>query len=168
MVIFFLRLKILPSISVPKVKQGLARTFWSGRIQILNDGKIFNIRNNITIVDGSHNQDGAIVLDHYLSKQSFGKWNLIIGMLNNREVIDFVKIFKNHINKIYAIAIPELKNSLSAQEIKNKLDGLGFHTDTSNSLENALKIADNKTPLLITGSLYLAGYALKFNETIID
>ena len=36
------------------------------------------------------------------------------------------------------------------------------------SLENALKKADNKIPLLITGSLYLAGYALKFNETIID
>ena len=30
------------------------------------------------------------------------------------------------------------------------------------------KKADNKIPLLITGSLYLAGYALKFNETIID
>ena len=28
--------------------------------------------------------------------------------------------------------------------------------------------ADKKIPLLITGSLYLAGHALKFNETIID
>ena len=45
---------------------------------------------------------------------------------------------------------------------------LGFNTNTSNSLENALKKADDKIPLLITGSLYLAGYALKFNETIID
>ena len=44
----------------------------------------------------------------------------------------------------------------------------GFNTKTSNSLENALKKADDKIPLLITGSLYLAGYALKFNETIID
>ena len=159
---------ILPSISVPKMKQGLARTFWSGRIQILNDGKIFNIRNNITIVDGSHNQDGAIVLDHYLSKQSLGKWNLIIGMLNNRDVKNFVKIFKNHINQIYAITVPEATNSLSELDIKNKLDSLGFNTKTSENFENALKKADNRIPLLITGSLYLAGHALKFNETIID
>jgi len=159
---------LIPSISLPKVKKGLARTFWSGRIQKLNDGKIFNLRKNITIIDGSHNQDGAIVLNQYLNKQSLGKWNLIIGMLNNREIKDFVKIFKNHINQIYAITIPETTNSLSSLDIKNKLDDLGFNTNISNSLENALQKADNKIPLLITGSLYLAGYALKFNETIID
>ena len=159
---------IIPSISLPKVKKGLARTSWFGRIQKLNDGKIFNLRKNITIIDGSHNQDGAVVLEKYLTKEALGKWNLIIGMLNNREVKDFVKIFKNHINRIYAIEIPEQKNSLSALDIKNKLDELGFNTNTSKSLESALKKADDKIPLLITGSLYLAGYALKFNDTIID
>ena len=40
--------------------------------------------------------------------------------------------------------------------------------DVYNNLEDALKKADNEIPLLITGSLYLAGHALKFNETIID
>ena len=159
---------ILPSISLTKVKKGLARTSWFGRIQKLNDGKIFNLRKNITIIDGSHNQDGAVVLEKYLTKEALGKWNLIIGMLNNREVKDFVKIFKNHINQIYAIEIPEQKNSLSALDIKNKLDDLGFNTITSKSLESSLKKADDKIPLLITGSLYLAGYALKFNDTIID
>ena len=159
---------LIPSISISKVRQGLARTSWSGRIQKLNDGKIFNLRKNITIIDGSHNQDGAIVLDQYLTKNSLGKWNIIIGMLNNREVKDFVKIFKNHINEIYAITIPETKNSHSALDIKYKLDTLGFDTNVSNSFEDALKKADNKFPLLITGSLYLAGHALKFNETKID
>ena len=159
---------ILPSISLTKVKKGLARTSWFGRIQKLNDGKIFNLRKNITIIDGSHNQDGAVVIEKYLTKVALGKWNLIIGMLNNREVKDFVKIFKNHINQIYAIEIPEQKNSLSALDIKNKLDDLGFNTNTSKSLESSLKKADDKIPLLITGSLYLAGYALKFNDTIID
>ena len=159
---------LIPSISMSKVRQALARTSWSGRIQKLNDGKIFNLRKNITIIDGSHNQDGAFVLNQYISKISLGKWNIIIGMLNNREVKDFVKIFKNHINQIYAITIPESQNSHSARDIKYKLDTLGFNTNVSNSFEEALKESDNKIPLLITGSLYLAGYALKFNETIID
>ena len=59
---------LIPSISISKVRQALARTSWSARIQKLNDGKIFNLRNNITIIDGSHNQDGAFVLDQYISK----------------------------------------------------------------------------------------------------
>ena len=159
---------LIPSISISKVRQGLATTSWSGRIQKLNNGKIFNLRKNVTVIDGSHNQDGAIVLDQYLSKKSLGKWNIIIGMLNNREVKDFVEIFKNHINQIYAITIPKSTNSHSALDIKYKLDTLGFNTNVSNSLEDALIKADNKIPLLITGSLYLAGQALKFNETTID
>ena len=65
-------------------------------------------------------------------------------------------------------SIPETKNSHTALDIKYKLDTLGFDTNVSNSFEDALKKADNKFPLLITGSLYLAGHALKFNETIID
>ncbi len=158
---------LIPSMSIYKVRHALAKTSWPGRIQKLNDGKIFNLRKNVTIIDGSHNQDGAIVLDEYLTKNSLGKWNIIIGMLNNREVKDFVKIFKNHINQIYAITIPD-KNSYSALDIKYKLDTLGFETNVSNSFEEALKKADNKIPLLITGSLYLAGHALKFNKTIID
>ena len=159
---------LIPSISMSKVRQAIASTSWSGRLQKLNDGKIFNLRKNITVIDGSHNQDGAIVLEQYLSKKSLGKWNIIIGMLNNREVKDFVEIFKNHINQIYAISIPESKNSHSALDIKYKLDALGLNTNVSNSFEDALKKTDNKIPLLITGSLYLAGYALKFNKTVIN
>ncbi len=159
---------LISSISAYKVRQALESTSWYGRIQKLNDGKIFNLRENITIIDGSHNQDGAIVLDQYLTKKSLGKWNIIIGMLNNREVKDFVEIFKNHINQIYAITIPESNNSHSALDLKYKLDTLGFDTNVSNNFEDALRKANNKIPLLITGSLYLAGHALKFNETIID
>ena len=81
---------------------------------------------------------------------------------------DFVEIFKKHINQIYAITIPKSTNSYSAVDIKYKLDALGFNTNVSKTLEDALEMADNKIPLLITGSLYLAGHALKFNETTID
>jgi len=33
------------------------------------------------------------------------------------------------------------------------------------NLEEALRYSDKKMPLLITGSLYLAGHVLKFNNT---
>ena len=44
----------------------------------------------------------------------------------------------------------------------------GLQVLPAKDLENALQIADKEVPLLITGSLYLAGYTLRFNDTKIN
>ena len=160
--------KILPLISLSKTNLALKQANWPGRIHQIRQGKIINYRNNITIIDGAHNNDSAYVLNQYLNKQSIGKWNLIIGMLKNRDVENFVKIFKNHINKVFAMAIPEVESSYSPDEIIVKLKKIGLEVLPTQNLENALQHAEKDIPLLITGSLYLAGNTLKFNETKID
>ena len=160
--------KILPLISLSKTNLALKQANWPGRIHQIRKGKIINYRNNITILDGAHNNDSAYVLNQYLNKKSIGKWNLIIGMLKNRDVEDFVNIFKNHINKVFAMAIPEVESSYSPDEIIVKLKKIGLEALPVHNLENALRRADKDIPLLITGSLYLAGNTLKFNETKID
>ena len=160
--------KILPLISLSKTNLALKQANWPGRIHQIRQGKIINYRNNITILDGAHNNDSAYVLNQYLNKKSIGKWNLIIGMLKNRDVENFVKIFKNHINKVFAMAIPEVESSYSPDEIIVKLKKIGLEVLPAQNLENALQHAEKDIPLLITGSLYLAGNTLKFNETKID
>ncbi len=160
--------KLIPMISIPKTNLALKRTIWPGRVHQLGQGKIINYRENITILDGAHNEDSAYVLDQYLHKKSLGKWNLIIGMLRNRNVKDFVNIFKNHINEVFAISIPEIDNSYSPNQIIVKLKKSGLQVYPAKNLENALILADKNLPLLITGSLYLAGYTLKFNQTKIN
>ena len=160
--------KILPLISLSKTNLALKKANWPGRIHQIRQGKIINYRNNITILDGAHNNDSAYVLNQYLNKKSIGKWNLIIGMLKNRDVENFVKIFKNHINKVFAMAIPEVESSYSPDEIIVKLKKIGLEVLPAQNLENALKHAEKDIPLLITGSLYLAGNTLKFNKTKID
>ncbi len=105
------------------------------------------------------------MLNQYLNKKSIGKWNLIIGMLKNRDVENFVKIFKNHINKAFAMAIPEVESSYSPAEIIVKLKKIGLEVLPAQNLENALQKAEKDIPLLITGSLYLVGNTLKFNKT---
>lgn len=160
--------KILPLISLSKTNLALKQANWPGRIHQIRQGKIINYRNNITILDGAHNNDSAYVLNQYLNKKSIGKWNLIIGMLKNRDVENFVKIFKNHINKVFAMAIPEVESSYSPDEIIVKLKKIGLEVLPAQNLENALQHAEKDIPLLITGSLYLAGNTLKFNKTKID
>ncbi len=160
--------KILPLISLSKTNLALKQASWPGRIHQIRHGKIINYRNNITILDGAHNNDSAYVLDQYLNKKSIGKWNLIIGMLKNRDVKNFVNIFKNHINKVFAMAIPEVESSYSPDEIIIKLKKIGLEVLPAQNLQTALEHAEKDIPLLITGSLYLAGSTLKFNETKID
>ena len=159
---------ILPLLSLSKTKLALKQTTWPGRVHQIEQGKIINYRKNITILDGAHNEDSAYVLDKYLNKKSLGKWNLIIGMLRNRDVKDFVNIFKNHINKVFAITIPDIESSYSPDQIIVKLKKSGLQVLPAKDLENALQIADKEVPLLITGSIYLAGYTLRFNDTKID
>ena len=79
----------------------LSNTLWHGRIEEIKSGNIIKYRNNITILDGAHNIDGAIVIRKYFQTQSTPKWNLIIGMLNNRDIKQFVSKFKNYINVPY-------------------------------------------------------------------
>ena len=157
--------ELLPSISSLKTQEAVKKVSWHGRIEKVERGKIVKDRKNLTILDGSHNQDGAYVLNQYLNQTPLLKWNLIIGMLNNRDIEAFVNIFKQHLNRAYAIAIPNIDNSHKPNDISLKLNALGIETHPMKNLEQALRYSDKKMPLLITGSLYLAGHVLKFNNT---
>ena len=69
---------------------------------------------------------------------------------------------------MFAITIPDIESSYSPDQIIVKLKKSGLQVLPAKDLENALLIADKEVPLLITGSLYLAGYTLRFNETKIN
>ena len=157
--------ELLPSINSIKTHEALKKVSWHGRIEKVNQGEIVKDRKNLTILDGSHNLDGAYVLNQYLDQKPLLKWNLIIGMLNNRDIESFVNIFKHHLNKAFGIAIPNIDNSHKPNDISLKLNALGIETHPMKNLEEALRYSDKEIPLLITGSLYLAGHVLKFNNT---
>ena len=159
--------KIITNISKSKTILGLSKTLWHGRIEEIKSGNILKYRNNITILDGAHNLDGAVVIRNYFQKQSARKWNLIIGMLNNRDIKQFASKFQNYINVAYTIPIKGQKTSSHPNELALKLNQLGLKSYSHLSFKNALKKADKNTPLLITGSLYLAGEVLEFNNTVI-
>jgi dihydrofolate synthase/folylpolyglutamate synthase len=156
---------LIPNISKEKVQFALTKTLWHGRIEEIKTGKILKYRNNITILDGAHNIDGAIALANFLKKQPHRKWNFIIGMLNNRNIIDFIINFREHINIIYTIPIRNQKSSSNPEKLSLILNKAGLISYPTTSLEKALIKSDKELPLLITGSLYLAGEVLSFNDT---
>ena len=158
---------IITKISESKTILGLSKTLWHGRIEEIKSGNIIKYRNNITILDGAHNIDGAIVIRKYFQTQSTPKWNLIIGMLNNRDIKQFVNKFKKYINVAYTIPIKNHESSSHPNKLALELNDLGLKSYPTLSFEHALIKTNKDTPLLITGSLYLAGEVLEFNKTII-
>ena len=109
-----------------------------------------------------------LLLESIFKQQSTPKWNLIIGMLNNRDIKQFVSKFKNYINVAYTIPIKSQNLHHTLIKLALELNDLGLKSYPTLSLEHALNKTNKDTPLLITGSLYLAGEVLKFNKTIIN
>ena len=129
---------LIPNISKEKVQFALTKTLWHGRIEEIKTGKILKYRNNITILDGAHNIDGAIALANFLKKQPHRKWNFIIGMLNNRNIIDFIINFREHINIIYTIPIRNQNSSSNPEKLSLILNKAGLISYPTTSLEKAL------------------------------
>ena len=158
---------IITKISESKAILGLSKTLWHGRIEEIKSGNIIKYRNNVTILDGAHNIDGAVVIRKFLEKQTSPKWNLIIGMLNNRDIKEFVSEFKNYINITFTIPIKNQVSASHPSKLALELNELGIKSYPAFNLEHALNKANKDIPLLITGSLYLAGEVLEFNNTVI-
>ena len=158
---------LIPKIRISKTSLGLTNTNWHGRLEEINNGNIVKYRNNITLLDGTHNIDGAIAINKYLKENSLKKWNMIIGILNNRDLKKIVSCFKEYINIAYTIPIKNQISSSDPNKMSQELNEIGVDAYPEISFKNALIKSDREIPLLIIGSLYLVGEVLAFNNTTI-
>lgn len=131
---------------------GLQHASWPGRLQLLQD--------NIWL-DGSHNEAGAQVLAREI-QQWMQKPTLILGMLANKDANAFISILAPHIHSLYTIPIPDELKSFPAQVLADIAAAHHPFVTPCENLAMALNVARKATPtpLLITGSLYLAGAVL--------
>ncbi len=151
-------------ISENHIKEGITKIKSIGRLQEIKHGKLKSIvKNNRLLVDGSHNPLGAKVLSEYLETIN-SKKHLIIGMMSNKEHQKYANFFKNKINSITTIDIPNQPNSIKGQDLKNKINGFD-KIKYKHSIKDALKSLElhDGDMILITGSLYLAGEVLNLN-----
>ena len=86
-------------------------------------------------------------------------------MMKDKEHTEFIKTFKNIVNSITLIDIPNQDGSISKEDFKIKLDDLKLNLKFSTSIEESIKsLSKNEnTIILCLGSLYLAGEILSLN-----
>ena len=145
------------------IKNGITRIKSIGRLQEIKSGKIKDlIKDNQLLVDGSHNEDGARVLNEYLQTLDCNK-HFIIGMMSNKDHEKYISYFKD-ISSLTTVDIPNQQNAISGKKLKEKFRNVS-NVKYEENIEKAIKTLslEENDMLIITGSLYLAGEILNLN-----
>jgi dihydrofolate synthase/folylpolyglutamate synthase len=139
------------------VRKVMAQITWPGRFEVICDTPSI-------IIDGAHNPPAFETLVKAW-KEYFGEQKavLITGILADKEYPKMVDIIKPIISKVI-ITEPKAGERVQIGPVcdtfKEKCPGAEteFIRDYKEVCVRALSVSGNKTPILVTGSLYLVGY----------
>ena len=145
------------------IKIGITKIESIARLQELKYGRLKNLaKNNLLLVDGSHNPLGAKVLNQYLQANNCNK-HIILGMMSNKDHNKYMSYFKD-IKSLTTIDIPNQPNAIKGKDLKNKIknfENINYQSSVENAI-TSINLQENDI-ILITGSLYLAGEVLNLN-----
>ena len=148
-----------------QIKDGIAKTFWPGRLTELSRGlKIINNDSCDIWVDGCHNPAGSNAIAEEIirmNEKNKKETVLILGMSKDKKIDKFLDNFKGIVSEILVVPIKN-RESINFDQVTNASKGMGFNILEKQSISEALEsiaLRDNLR-ILICGSLYLAAEAL--------
>ena len=142
--------------------QGVAHTFWPGRIERVKE-------NPDVILDGAHNPSGAKALRAALNKYYPNKRvSFILGFMKDKEVEKILKELLTVKDRVFAVKADDSERALASEKVANKADVAmadlthSFQTAKAfKDLESAFTSAEESTAkddiICVCGSLYLVG-----------
>ncbi len=134
------------------IKKGLASTEWPGRLQVIR-------RSPTMILDSTHNPGGADALAAFLKQQKI-KPILIIGMLEDKEILPVVKALEPLASKII-VTQPDYHRKMNAKELASHFSSkVEIVSKLPKAVDKAMKSANENDIILITGSIFTASQAL--------
>jgi len=146
---------------------GIAQAQWPGRVQKLDKGALPAVWPHQPIwLDGAHNAHGATALATTLRHIDKGQWNVICGALNTRDPAEFLAPLAPLAGRVACLTIPDQEASLSAIEMSKAATKQGLDAAPAQNLLAAFDLLDPALPVIICGSLYLAGHILIKNKTL--
>ena len=152
------------NVSDENIKNGITKIKSIARFQEIKNGKLKDlVKKNKIYIDGSHNSLGASVLSKHLSSLQCNK-HIILGMMNNKDHIEYMDHFNNKISSLTTIDIPNQPNAINGEKLMKKLKN-SKNINYKKSIKEAIESIDLKDNdiIIITGSLYLAGEVLNQN-----
>ena len=145
------------------IKKGIQKIENIARLQKIKSGKLKNlVKDNLFLISGDHNEDGARVLNEYLRSLDCKK-HIIIGMMKNKEHKKYISHFED-IASLTTVDIKKQSGAISGIQLKEKFNNIP-NVNYKKSIEEAIKgiNLDKGDLLLVTGSLYLCSEILDLN-----
>ena len=165
----------LPLLDMDLAGTGSAYASWPGRLQRLDDGSLTRLVPQQALwVDGAHNAHGAAALAAALPTLSEAdRWHFITGALNTRPAEEFLEKIAPLAASLHCVSIPDQPASLSAEALTSAAAPFFEKVRPAASVAAALSAiatmeGAGRRPVMICGSLYLAGYILAENGTLPD
>lgn len=135
---------------------GLRSARWPARMQRLSPGPLTGLRE--TWLDGGHNpQAGAMIGEHFAQT----RLHLVIGMIEGKDPASLIGPLTPSLASITAVPVPG--------HDWHPASAFGPSANPAPDLASAMAmIPDDGLPVLIAGSLYLAGEVLRLNDELPD
>ena len=144
------------TVSRDAMAQGLRTATWPARLQRLPASPLTGARE--VWVDGGHNPSAGEALARHFAGQRF---HLILGMLANKDRRALVDPLADSIASITAVPVPGHEY--------HPAEAFGGEARAADSVADALSaLPDDGLPVLIAGSLYLAGDVLRLSGALPD
>jgi dihydrofolate synthase/folylpolyglutamate synthase len=158
------------SLSASAIPRGLRHIEWPARLQRLTRGPLLGILPPgwELWLDGGHNPAAGEVLAEAARGWQDRPLDLIVGMLNTKDVGGFLAPLARHAGSLHAVTIPGEENPHPAARIVAAARSVGIAAQEANSVEAALRAIIGRPRqgpgrVLICGSLHLAGVVLAEN-----
>jgi dihydrofolate synthase/folylpolyglutamate synthase len=154
------------------LEHGLTHAAWPARLERLATGGLHAYVADGTEIwlDGGHNAAGGKVIAHALAELDERvprPVHLVFGMMDTKDAHAFIAPFKGLVGRIYTVPIPEEPNAFGAEALAEIARAEGFDVVATSGLPDALTRSQAALQgpgrVLICGSLYLAGHALKLH-----
>ena len=151
--------------------EGILGARWPARLQRLSAGPLTNALPSGSEIwlDGGHNASAArLVADHARREFADGlPLTLIFASLTTKDPRAMLKPFRELAWEVHTVPIPG-HDHRAPEDLARLATELGFAASSNAGLQQALDRVSQRSRVLIFGSLYLAGQALRANGEIPD
>lgn len=146
------------TITGASVRAGLRNARWPARLQKLQSGPLTVLAGEDRVwLDGGHNLSAGEAIADWFDFD----FHLVIGMLANKDPNALIKPLGERIRSITMVPVPGHEY--------HSVANFGPDAVAASDIENALLgLPDDGVPILIAGSLYLAGEVLRLNDEVPD
>ncbi|MEZ4881572.1 MAG: folylpolyglutamate synthase/dihydrofolate synthase family protein [Flavobacteriaceae bacterium] len=147
------------NISEENIQKGLLNTIKNtglmGRWQVLGE-------NPKVICDTGHNREGLQLVMEQLSKESFKKLHIVLGVVSDKDLASVLPLFPK--DAVYYFCKPNIPRGLDASLLLSQARGFGLVGEAYISIKNAylaaIKAASAKDLIFVGGSTFVVAEVL--------